>query len=70
MHCSAPGPAPWSERPAPREEVPPPGGPGGAGVVGRQAPQRQQVGLLVEAEGVVDAAVQVRGDLGLSLIHI
>ena len=23
MHCSAPGPAPWSERPAPREAVPP-----------------------------------------------
>ena len=36
----------------------------GAGVVGRQAPQRQQVGLLVEVEGVVDAAIQVRGDLG------
>ena len=35
----------------------------GDGVVD-QAPQGQQVGLAVEAEGVVDAAVQVRGDLG------
>ena len=29
-----------------------------------QRPQGQQVGLAVQVEGVVDAAVQVRGDLG------
>ena len=36
----------------------------GGGIGSGQRPQGQQVGLAVQVEGVVDAAVQVRGDLG------